>query len=62
MKHNTLGSLSQNGNAYLLRITLDLTENELLVGLIDSNEINLILPVLLLPIIGNQIVSTGLKI
>ena len=62
MQDNPFGLLFNLGDVYLLWIAFNFTYDEFLVGLIDGNEIDFVLPIFLLPIVGNQVVPAGLSI
>ena len=51
MQDNPFGFLFNLVQVYLLWVAFNLTQDEFLVGLIDGNEIDFVLPILLLPIV-----------
>ena len=62
MQDNPFGLLLNHGDVNLFRIAFDFTDDKFLVGLIDGNEVDFVLPVFLLPLVGNQVVPAGLDI
>ena len=60
MQDNPFGLLFNLSQVYLFWIAFNFTQDEFLFGLIDGNKLDFVLSVFLLPIVGNQVVSTSL--